>query len=153
MQPFGHNRHWRKIRGATPPFWGGGSGSPCNTMWPGPRPTCMPSFILIHPTVWPQYNTPTSQTGQDRQTDRQRTESIRGLFYKWSPKPKENELVLKSIKTAFIRVGSTFSTMSINREHSVKCAQALVKELLIFGIGFLLAFLQRAAMLALQALY
>jgi len=35
-------------------------------MWPGPRPTCKPSFILIHPTVWPQYQ----RHRQDR-TDRQ----------------------------------------------------------------------------------
>jgi len=34
--------------------------------WPGPRPTSVPSFILIHPTVWPQYTNVT-----DRQTDRQ----------------------------------------------------------------------------------
>jgi len=33
----------------------GGAGSPSNIMWPGPRPTRTPSFILIHPTVWPQY--------------------------------------------------------------------------------------------------
>jgi len=31
-----------------------GAGSPSNTMWPGPRPTSVPSDILIHPTVWPQ---------------------------------------------------------------------------------------------------
>jgi len=31
----------------------GADGSPCNTMWPGPRPTLVPSGILIHPTVWP----------------------------------------------------------------------------------------------------
>jgi len=24
-------------------------------MWPGSRPTCVPSGILIHPAVWPQY--------------------------------------------------------------------------------------------------
>ena len=33
----------------------GGAGSPSNTMSPGPRPTSVPSSILIHPTVWPQY--------------------------------------------------------------------------------------------------
>jgi len=33
---------------------GGGAGSPSNTMWPGPRPTSIPSGILIHPAVWPQ---------------------------------------------------------------------------------------------------
>jgi len=35
-------------------------------MWPGPRPTCTPSFVLIRPTVWPQCTNVT-----DRQTDRQ----------------------------------------------------------------------------------
>ena len=47
----------------------GGAGSPSNTMWPsGPRPTAMPSFILIHPTFWPQYTNVT-----DRQADTDRT--------------------------------------------------------------------------------
>ena len=36
-------------------FFLGGTGCLSNTKSPGPRPTCMPSFILIHPTVWPQY--------------------------------------------------------------------------------------------------
>jgi len=52
-------------------LWGGGPGSPSNTMWPGPRPTYMPSFILIRPTVWPQYTNVTDRTGQ---TDRQRSD-------------------------------------------------------------------------------
>jgi len=39
----------RKWRGAAV-----GAGSPSNTTWPGPRPTCLPSGILIHLTVWPQ---------------------------------------------------------------------------------------------------
>ena len=43
----------RKL-GALPPLRGGGAGSPSNTHWPGLRPTCVPSFILIHPTVWPK---------------------------------------------------------------------------------------------------
>ena len=37
--------------------WGGaavGAGSQSNTMWPGPRPTSLPSGILIHLTVWPE---------------------------------------------------------------------------------------------------
>jgi len=29
----------------------GGAGCPSNTMWPGPRPTFVPSGILIHPAV------------------------------------------------------------------------------------------------------
>jgi len=39
------------------PKWGGaavGAGSPSNTMWPGPRPTSLPTGIFIHPAVWPQ---------------------------------------------------------------------------------------------------
>jgi len=43
-------------------------------MWTGPRPTptCLPlpSFILIHPTVWPQYTNITDRT------DRQPSDSI-----------------------------------------------------------------------------
>jgi len=38
-----------------------------NTMWPGPRPTSVPSGILIHPTVWPQYT---------NVTDRQKNGSV-----------------------------------------------------------------------------
>ena len=44
----------------------GGAGSLSNTVWPGPRPTSVPSGILIHPTVWPHY----------AKTDRQRSDSI-----------------------------------------------------------------------------
>jgi len=45
-------------------FGQGEVGSPSNTMWPGPRPTSMPSFIVIHPTVWLQYTNVTDRTGQ-----------------------------------------------------------------------------------------
>ena len=31
-----------------------GAGFPCNIMWPGPRPTCIPSGVLINANVWPQ---------------------------------------------------------------------------------------------------
>ena len=48
---FGHNRHGPKIGGCA---HFGEAGSPCNTTWPGPRPTFVPSGILIHPDVWPQ---------------------------------------------------------------------------------------------------
>jgi len=53
----------RKVGGLLCPLWGGESGSqfPSNTVWPGPRLTCMPSFILIHPTVWPQYTNVTDR--------------------------------------------------------------------------------------------
>ena len=36
--------------------------SPSNTVWPGPRPTCIPSGILDHSTVWPQYTKVTDRT-------------------------------------------------------------------------------------------
>ena len=71
IHPFGHNRHGPKIGGCAPL---GGARSPSNTMWPRPRPISMPSFVLIHPTVWPQYTNVTDR--QDRQTDRQRSDSI-----------------------------------------------------------------------------
>ena len=55
----------RKVRGADVPIsMGGGAGSPSNTMWPGPRPTFIPSSILVHPVVWPQYTQRYRQTGQ-----------------------------------------------------------------------------------------
>jgi len=54
----------------------------------------MPSGILIHPAVWPQYTNVTDRTGQtdeqtDGHTDRQtgqRSDSIGEPFYKRSPK-------------------------------------------------------------------
>ena len=79
MLPFGRNRYGQKIGGAVP-LGGRGAGSPSNTMWPGPRPTRMPSFILIRPTVWPQWTNVTDrqdkQDRTDRQTDRQGSDSI-----------------------------------------------------------------------------
>jgi len=54
---------------------GVGSWSPSNTMKPGPRPTSLPSGILIHPAVWPQYTNVTNTRQTDR-TDIQRSDSI-----------------------------------------------------------------------------
>jgi len=65
-RPFGHNRHWPKSGGLLCPFPWGGAGSPSNKMWHGPRPTSVPSGILIRPTVWPQYTNVTDRT--DRTT-------------------------------------------------------------------------------------
>ena len=55
--------------GAAVPLSVKGAGSPSNTMLPGPSPTFVPSGILIHTTVWPQYvNVTIRQTAQrDRQ--------------------------------------------------------------------------------------
>ena len=47
IQPFGHNTHGPKTRGRAP-FRG-----PRHNV-AGPRPTSVPSVILIHPAVWPQ---------------------------------------------------------------------------------------------------
>jgi len=41
----------------------------------------MPSFLLIHPTVWPQYTNVTDRTGQDGQTDRQTDRQIAQRSY------------------------------------------------------------------------
>ena len=56
------------------PLFRGKTGSPSNTMLPGPRLTSVPSGILIHPSVWPQYTNVT-----DRQIGRtgQRSRSIK----------------------------------------------------------------------------
>jgi len=58
IQPFGHNRHGPKIGGCARFFAGEGAGFLSNTTSPGPRSTSvptLPSGILMHPTVWPQY--------------------------------------------------------------------------------------------------
>jgi len=58
-----------KWRAAVHASFRGGAGSHL-TLSPWPRPTCVPSGILIHPTVWLQY------TNVTRHIDRQRSESI-----------------------------------------------------------------------------
>jgi len=68
IQPSDHNRHGQKW--GLSPFWGGGTGSPSNTMWPGLRPTSTTSLISINPIGWPQYTNVTDRT------DRQWSDSI-----------------------------------------------------------------------------
>jgi len=51
LRPMGRS-FWRG--GLCPLFWEG-AGSPYSTIWPGTRPIFIPSGILIHPAVWPQY--------------------------------------------------------------------------------------------------
>ena len=63
----------------------GNAGSPANTMWPGPRPTCVPSVILIHPTVWPQFINVTDRA-TDRQTDREVRQDRANCFTNGRPK-------------------------------------------------------------------
>jgi len=80
-------------------FSGGGPGSPSNALWPGPRPTCEPSFIWIRPTVLAsvrtlqtgQERTGQNRTGQDSTDSRQTDNGPLGYgepFYKWSPAQK-----------------------------------------------------------------
>jgi len=54
IQSFGHNRHGPKNWGLWSPFLGEGAGSTSNTILLGPRPTSLPTDILIHPAIWPQ---------------------------------------------------------------------------------------------------
>jgi len=61
----------RKLGLCPPFFFGGGLGSHLTQMWPGRRPTSVPSVMLIHPTVWLQYTNVTSrQDIHDRTTIR-----------------------------------------------------------------------------------
>jgi len=64
--PFGHKGHGLKI-GSCAPFLGG-AGFPSNNVACAEayQSTTMPSFMLIHPTFWPQYTNVTDKT--DRQT-------------------------------------------------------------------------------------
>ena len=63
----GHNRHRPNSGGLLCPLFGvglllcEGAGSPSKTMWHRPRRTSIPSGILIHPTVWPQYTNVTDR--------------------------------------------------------------------------------------------
>ena len=43
----------RKFRGGCALFLGGGTGSPCNTMWPGSRSLSVASGIVINLAIWP----------------------------------------------------------------------------------------------------
>jgi len=63
-----------KLRGGALPLCGRGAVSPPNAVCSGPKPTSMPCFVLIHPTVWRQYTNVTDR--QDRKTYRQRSDSV-----------------------------------------------------------------------------
>jgi len=77
----------RKSGGLCTFLWGG-AGSPSNTILPGSRPTSVPSGILIHPTVWPQYSNVTDRT--DRYDNSPIVYSK--PFYKWLPKNRATNL-------------------------------------------------------------
>jgi len=85
IQPTGHNRHGPLIirtqaKPAPVNFQSGGCCAPfrgelgshltqCG-LGSGQRPTCMSSFILIHPAVWPQYTNVTDRTDRQTTSDR-----------------------------------------------------------------------------------
>ena len=54
----------RKAEGYCVPLRGR-AWSPSNTMLPGPRPTSVPSGILIYPTVWGQHTKVTGRTNRN----------------------------------------------------------------------------------------
>ena len=60
------NRHGPKSGRAAVSLSVGGTGSPSNKLSPSPRLTSVPSGILIHPTVWPQYTNVTDSLRQDK---------------------------------------------------------------------------------------
>ena len=114
MQPFGRNGYGPKIGGCA--ILGRGAGSPCNTMWPGPRPTSMLSFILIRQTIWPQYTNVTDR--QVRQIDRQDRADNGPIAYKRSPqnhcyRPTQGRFMRLSIDDSMY-------TRSIIRQVSLK---------------------------------
>ena len=74
------------------PLLGRGAWSPSNTKLPGPRPTSIPSFILIHPTVWTQYINVKYRT--DRQTDIIRRTVLRTVGQKRNENEKVPALLL-----------------------------------------------------------
>ena len=67
----------------------------------------LPSFILIHPTVWPQYTNVTDR--QDRETDRQRSYSIGRTVLETVAQKKQIETGVDNaqIRTEGYRPGDT----------------------------------------------
>ena len=102
----------------------GGAASPSNTMWFGPRPTSIPSGILILPTVWPQYTNVT-----DRQ-DRQGPDSI-GWTVLRSPKDRDAQKKQSSHKVSGVspEVGplSIISCLSVALSVTFVCCGQTVR--------------------------
>jgi len=84
-------------------------------MWRGPRPTCTPSFILIRPTVWPQCTNVTGST--DRQTDRQRTDSI-GRTVLQTVAPKRFALCYRSVALCVCNVRALWPNGSTDQDET-----------------------------------
>jgi len=82
-------------------FEGDLHGSPSNTMWPGPRPTCTTSFILIRP----QY---TNVADRQDMTDRQTQDIDNGPVAQGEPFHKLSPSELRSLTTDIL---TTFSSL------------------------------------------
>ena len=122
-QPFVHKRHGPKIGGGAVPLWGRGAGSPSNTMWPGPRPTSptsVPSFILMHPTVWPQYTNVT-----DRQTDSIGRTVLQTVAQNSTNRPTDRPLLHAA--GPFARLGASSSHTPISEQVTITCRVAGVR--------------------------
>ena len=80
-------------------------------MWPGRRPTSVPSFILIHATVSPQYTNVT-----DRQTNRQRSDSIQRTVFTAS----RNTRIASAVIAIVIPSVCPSVHLSVTRRYCVK---------------------------------
>jgi len=122
----GHNRHGSKIedgRGLLCPF--GAAGSPSNTVWPGPRPTSIPSGMLIHPTIWPQY---TNVTDIQNRTDNDPVAQGKP-FYKRSPKNQtyqNKSIQLKKNKMTLIKTRKNMQKTNLNQQLTVRTVHKCV---------------------------
>ena len=71
------------------------------TVWPGRRPISVPSGILIHPTVWPQYtNVTDSQTDRHTGQTGQRSRSV-GLTVTLTVDQKSAAIPFRCAATSF----------------------------------------------------
>ena len=75
---------------------GGGAGSPCDRMWPWPRPTSVPSGMLIHPTVWPENTNVTDRTDNGPMAQGE-------PFYKRSPRKSGDETPVSFVRRTLPR--------------------------------------------------
>jgi len=99
-------------------------GPPSNTMWPRPRPTSEPSFIVIHPAVWPQWAY-TNVTDRTAQTDNRPIANGRPKTAIWS---KTNECSVVCCFSASVR-----NVCRLPRLRPLSGAQDKLADCLIFA--------------------
>jgi len=104
------------------PLWGGRDGSPFSTIWPGPRPTCMPRFILIRPTVWPQCTNVTDrQDRTDNGLNGIAQKSTRHRCNNWPPQTPS----LKSVYGSTASYGLYIHTFTVLLLHQYLCCSCV----------------------------